>query len=310
MNLRRPHINRYTLFGIFAILLWSTTVALARSLSEQVGPITAGAAVFLSGGVISIAPTLRSGIALKQFRNLPRNYLLICGGLFVFYMFALFLSIGLAHNHHQVLEAGLLNYLWPSLTILFSLVILKKKAGILLLPGTLCALAGIYLVLTRGSTLSWHSFLMNLNDNPGAYLLAISAAVSWALYSNLARRLGGSEADGGVPFFILATGLVLFLLIMVRPEAGYWTTRAVLETGFMSITTILAYAAWDTAMRKGDVVLIASFSYFTPFFSTLVTCSYLSISAGMQLWIGCVLIVAGSLLSWTSISDSEPDTNG
>ncbi len=43
-----------TIGGFVAIILWSTTVAFARSLSEQLGPVTAGAAVYGVSGTIAI----------------------------------------------------------------------------------------------------------------------------------------------------------------------------------------------------------------------------------------------------------------
>jgi len=67
----------------------------------------------------------------------------------------------------------------------------------------------------------------------------------------------------------------------------------------------LAYILWDLAMRKGDIVFVAACSYFTPFFSTLLSCIYLQVSAGLTLWLGCGLIVAGSLLSWASVSEKR-----
>ena len=39
-----------TLLGFVAIALWSTTIAFSRSLTEQLGPITAAAAMFLLAG--------------------------------------------------------------------------------------------------------------------------------------------------------------------------------------------------------------------------------------------------------------------
>jgi uncharacterized membrane protein len=59
-------------------------------------------------------------------------------------------------------------------------------------------------------------------------------------------------------------------------------------------------------MRKGDVVLVAAFSYLTPLFSTLISCLYLGVRATQSLWIGYLLIVAGSILSWISISEPKP----
>ncbi len=54
-------------------------------------------------------------------------------------------------------------------------------------------------------------------------------------------------------------------------------------------------------MREGDVVLVASCSYLTPFLSTGVSCMYLRVWLSLSLWVGCVLIIAGSFLSWRSI---------
>ena len=61
---------------------------------------------------------------------MPLKYLIGCDAPFLSYMIALFLAIGLATDHQQALEVGLLNYLWPTLTILLSLLILKRKRRI------------------------------------------------------------------------------------------------------------------------------------------------------------------------------------
>lgn len=197
----------------------------------------------------------------------------------------------------------MLNYLWPTLTILFSLVLLNKKAGLLLLPGTLVGLSGVVLVLTQGTSISWQSFSRNLGSNPVAYTLGLTAAVSWALYSNLTRRWAGDEKTGAVDLFLPATGIVLLMIHLLVKEHGSWNTKAVVEVGFLGIVTWLEYKLWDIAMRKGDVVLVAACSYLTPFLSTLVSCVYLKVKADVGLWIGCILIVAGSLLTWVSVSD-------
>ena len=70
----------------------------------------------------------------------------------------------------------------------------------------------------------------------------------------------------------------------------------------MGLATSLAYVFRDTAMRKGDAVLVVAFSCFTPFFSTVLSRFYLGIVPGPSLWIGCALTVCGSFLVWYSIS--------
>ena len=298
-------IDLNTLAGFGAILLWSTTIAFARSLSEQIGPLTAAASVYLIGGFFCFLRLLRRGNPLHEIRTLSRRYLFGCGFLFVLYMLVIYLAVGMADHRQQVLEVGLMNYLWPTLTLVFSLFILNKRAGWLFLPGTFLALVGIFLVIGQEASISWSSFSDNFTRNPIAYSLGLTAAVSWALYSNLTRRWAGNSG-GGVEIFIPATGLILLALRLFSPENGSWTVQAVIEACFLGFVTLIAYFLWDRAMRKGDVVLVAAFSYLTPLFSTIVSCLYLGIHAGLSLWIGCILIIAGSNLSWISIADQKP----
>lgn len=297
-------LDRNTAAGLGAILIWSTSIALVRSITEQLGPLTGAAAVHLVGGAFCWAQyffRFRGGAL--PFLHLRRKFLLGCGSLFVFYMLALYLAVGLARSRSQVLEIGLINYLWPALTIVFSLFLLHKKANLGLLPATILALAGVFLVLTQGQRISISSLFANVSGNPPAYTLALAAAISWGLYSNLTRRWAGPRMEGGIELFVSATGAVFLILRLLHPEGGSWTLRAVLEVTFMGMATALGYLLWDLAMRKGDVVFVAACSYFTPLLSTLLISLYLQVAAGVSLWLGCVLIVAGSLLSWLSVSD-------
>ncbi|MFV2070439.1 MAG: aromatic amino acid DMT transporter YddG [Pirellulales bacterium] len=299
-----------TACGIAAILLWSTTVAVARSLSEQVGPMNAAAAVYLIAGTASGLCFFKSRDRVRNLVRLPRRYLLGCGSLFVAYMLVLFLGVGVARDHRQVLEVGLLNYLWPALTILLSLYLLDRKAGFLIVPGTLVAVAGVFLVLTQSVEFSWTSFAANIANNPAAYSLGLAAACSWALYSNLTRRWAGAEPSGAVDVFLPVTGTLFLLLATVSGEEGTWKARTVAEAVFLGLVTWAAYRLWDVAMRKGDVVLVAACSYLTPLFSTIISCYYLRVAAGGRLWMGCVLIICGSLLTWWSISERAEPVGG
>ena len=127
--MRQNRIDLSTGGGLGAILLWSATFAFARSLSEQVGPLTAGAAAYLIGGSVCLLRPAWSAKAVTVILKLSRLYLLGCGSLFVFYTAAIYLVVGLAKDREQLLEVALVNYLWPALTILCSLPLLKKRAN-------------------------------------------------------------------------------------------------------------------------------------------------------------------------------------
>ena len=151
-------INWGTGGGLGAILLWSATFALARSLSERVGPLTAGAAVYLVGGSLGLLRLVWLGRPLGLVFQLPRKYLLGCGLLFVLYTALIYAAVGQARDREQLLEVALINYLWPAASILLSLPLLRQRGSLLLLPGTALALIGVFLVMTQGAQVSWASF--------------------------------------------------------------------------------------------------------------------------------------------------------
>jgi drug/metabolite transporter (DMT)-like permease len=300
---RRPKIDWSTGGGLAAIVLWSTTFGVARSLSERIGPLTAGACVYLLGGVLHLLWLARQGTPARLIRGLPQRYVWGCGFLFVFYTVVMYIAIGSAADRRQVLEIGLINYLWPAATIGLSLMVLHKRAGLLLVPGTVLALAGEFLAITQGEQVSWSSFRGHVQTNPTAYACALAGALSWALYSTLARRWSKPGSGGAVALFLPATGLALLALRLVSTESSAWSGRAVTEAIVLAVGTVLGYGLWDLAMRKGNLLFVAACSYFTPLLSTFFSCLYLRVTPGWRLWIGCLLLVGGSLLTWSSLSD-------
>jgi drug/metabolite transporter (DMT)-like permease len=293
-----------TLLGLAAILLWSTTVAFTRSATEELGSLTSGALIYLIGGYLGCLYLALNGGLRLRLASVKRSYLFTCGFLFIIYIAAFYLALGSAMNRAQALEVGLINYLWPMLILLFSIPILNTRATWLALPAALIATVGIFLATLQNQTVSWPNFIENVSQNQAPYLLALLAAVSWAFYSNLSRKLAGSESGGAVPFFMLATGLVLGFFRLIHPEHSQFSIRAGAELLYLAIGPNLAYVFWDMAMRKGDVVLVASASYFTPLLSTLVSCLYLGLTPAWQLWLGCALIILGAVGCKLSIHET------
>ena len=291
-----------TVLGFIAILFWSTSIGFSRSLIEKLGPLTAATCIFLLSGVLGCAYLTVIGGGLRRALKLPTAYLLGCGGLFVLYEVCLYLAIGLAAGRPQVLEVGVINYLWPGLTLAFAVPILKRRAGVLLLPGIVIAFAGVVLAMAGGDGLSWGRFVEHLCAGPAPYALALVAAVTWALYSNLARKWAGDAKGSAVPLFLLAAGVLLAGLRFAFPEESNWNLSAVSEVLFMALVpSLLAYVFWDAAMRRGRMTLVAAFSYLTPLLSMVVSCLYLRVSPGWNLWVACVLVIGGAVLCKRSI---------
>jgi len=299
--------NLNTILGILAILFWGTTIAFSRSLTEQLGPLTAASWIYLLSGIWGCIYLISTPGGIKKTFQLPILYLIGCGALFVIYTVSLYLAVGLAFSREQVIEVSIINYLWPGLTLVFSLPILHKKAKLTLIPGMVLAFSGFYLATVNSGMFSWEVFKGNFQVNYLPYLLAFIAAISWGLYSNLVRRWAGHTEGGAVPLFLLVTGLILTTIRFMSLEESYWTLRVAAELLYMSIfPTFLAYFFWDRAMRKGKIILVASLSYFTPLLSIIISSLYLQVAVKHNLWVACGLVIAGAVICKFSIIDKTP----
>jgi drug/metabolite transporter (DMT)-like permease len=290
-----PRAARATVMGVVSVLLWGTSVAFIRVLSESLGPVGTVVWAYLLGGLAALALAAARPGGLGRLRRLPGRYLWGCGALFVAYTACYCLAVGLARDRSQVLEVGLINYLWPSLTLLLSVPILGYRGRWFLLPGMLVATAGMVVAASASGDLSLAGLRESLAAGALPHGLALAGAIVWALYSNLARRWGGE--GGGVPLFLLASGLVVLPLRLVFPETTTWSPRVVAELLYMAMfVTVVAYAFWDHAMRRGNVVLVASVSYFTPVLSTVFSAAYLGVVPGPAIWLACGLVVVGAAI--------------
>jgi len=287
-----------TFYGFSAVILWSVTVAFVRSISEQLGPLTGAAAVYSLSGIFGIGILYFKGGLFAIFKKSEIRYLAVCGTLFVAYMLFFFLAIGGADNRVQVLEAGLLNYLWPVLTLAGTVVFNRKKARWFLVPSIIIAVAGTFITLTStvGDRLEF-----KINENLTIYLFALAGAVSWAAYSILAGKLARNSEVNPVPLFLIVTGVVIFILSLNSAETSQWNGNVFGEIAVLAIATLAGYELWDRSMRRGNITAVAAFSYLTPLFSTVFSVIYLSVIPSVNLFTGCALLIAGSILSWKAV---------
>ena len=277
MRKRMGSLGFSTGSGLVAILLWSTTIARPQPV-RAAWPLTAAASVYLCGGALCLIRFFRTKAPLERLLNLPRNYLLGCGFLFVLYTVLLYLAVGLAadrgaSDRDRVGQLPVARFDHPALR-----AATEEASQPVPLARNRFGVDGCILVMTQSGSVSWGSFVNHVKGNPAAYGLAFVAALSWALYSNLTRLWSGSGNDGAVELFVPVTGLVLLVMRLLSNEPTVWNARAVAEAGLLGGITALAYALWDLAMRKGDLVLVATGSYLTPLLSTLVGCAYLKVA--------------------------------
>jgi len=298
-----------TWMGVGAILIWSFNIGVSRSLAESVGAMTSGALMFLLGGAIGCLHAAVVERRLRAMLRLPAKYLLGCGAIFAAYVLCLFLAVGLSATRQQTIEVAILNYLWPSLTLVLAIPLLGAQVGRAFPVGVAMALVGAALAPIHLDEWSSHALLDSLRAHPWPYVLAACAAVLWSLYSNLSRKWAGSAEGGAVALFSVASGLLLLAVRGWAPEPVSWTPRAVGELLFMALLpSLIAYSMWDRAVRRGNVTLVAALSYAIPVLSTLVSSLYLHVAVAWNVWAGATLVVVGAVVCQRSLRSASSST--
>lgn len=245
-----------------------------------------------------------SGVLVILFTGIPkpgtlnRTYLFVNGSIFVAYEVCLALSIGYAHDRTQAMEVGMINYLWPSLTMLFAVLLRQQRASALyLVPGIALAFVGIVWVMKGEASFSVTHLVENLHTNPVSYSLAFIAAILWAAYSVLSRRFGNGKS--GVGIFLLATAGVLWLKYFWTVQPPMVVTPWVVgEVLIMGTFTATAYSAWNYGVQRGHIGLLAALSYFTPVLSSFLASIWLGVQPSYAFWLGVAMVTTGSLMSW------------
>ncbi|HAT4986039.1 TPA: drug/metabolite DMT transporter permease [Serratia marcescens] len=287
-----PSRTRATLFGLLAILLWSSVVGLIRSVSEGLGPIGGAAMIYSVSAVFLLV-----AIGVPKWRSFPRLYLIVGSLLFVSYEICLSLSLGYANTRLQAIEVGMINYLWPCFTVLMALALNGQKAKWWLLPGLLLSLFGIGWIMSGEGGWSPAQMLANVRSNPLSYALAFSGAVIWALYCNLTKKI--AQGSNGVVLFIVLTALALWLKYAFSAESGMQFSAGVTVTLLCAGVAMGAgYAAWNVGILHGNMTLLATVSYFTPVLSAVFAALVLHTSLTANFWQGVAMVTLGSLICW------------
>jgi drug/metabolite transporter (DMT)-like permease len=290
--------NKYTFYGVAAILLWSCLVALLRDVSELFSPI-GGAALMYSVSAVFLILVM----GLPKLKDFSPRYLIIGTVLFVAYEVCLALSIGMANNRQQAMEMAIINYLWPSLTLLLNIIVARKRVSVWVYPSMFITFLGVAWCIAGEQGLAIDSLMVNFSANPSTYLMALAAAFIWALYCVVTQKL--SNGNNAISLFFTVTAISLWLQygLSNEPELSF--------TLDSSITLLLAgvvvgsgYALWNQAIIGGNLMLLGTLSYFTPVFSTMISALYLSVTLTASFWQGVVLVTLGSLVCYLLTKDN------
>ncbi len=275
-----------TLIGLTAILMWSLLAALTVA-TGKIPAFQLAAMTFAIGALVGSLTWIGRPEAVATLRQPALAWIVGVGGLFGYH--ALYF---LALRFAPPAEAGLLNYLWPLLIVLFSSLLPGERLAPHHVIGALLGLVGTVLLFAASSGSGFAP-----GQLPGL-IAAFVAAFVWATYSVMSRRLKSVPTDA-VAGFCAVTALLAAVVherveVTVWPETtGQWLAIIVLGVGPVGA----AFYAWDIGMKRGDIRVLGAASYATPLLSTLflILAGFATPSANIA--IAAVLIASGGLIA-------------
>ncbi|HEY5126010.1 MAG TPA: EamA family transporter [Bradyrhizobium sp.] len=275
-----------TLIGLTAILMWSLLAVLTVA-TGKVPAFQLAAMTFAVGALAGSLTWIGRPEAIRALRQPPAVWIVGVGGLFGYH--ALYF---LALRFAPPAEAGLLNYLWPLLIVLFSSALPGERLAPHHVIGALLGLVGTVLLFAGNSASGFAP-----GQVPGL-IAAFVAAFVWAAYSVMSRKLRAVPTDA-VAGFCLATAM-LAAAVHGLVETTLWPDT---PAQWLAITALgvgpvgAAFYAWDIGMKRGDIRVLGAASYATPLLSTsfLILAGFAQPSANIA--IAAVLIAGGGLIA-------------
>ncbi|MEW6766517.1 MAG: EamA family transporter [Pseudomonadota bacterium] len=275
-----------TLIGLTAILMWSLlavlTVATGRVPAFQLLAMT-----FAIGACIGPMTWIWRGTAWRALRQSALVWAVGVGGLFGYHALY-FLALRLA----PPAEAGLLNYLWPLLIVLFSALLPGERLAWHHIAGAILGFVGTVILFAGNGAPQFTE-----SSIPG-FVAALIAAFVWAGYSVMSRKLASVPTDAVAGFCAATAVLAAVFHFALEPTVWPETLTQWLAVAALGIGPVgIAFFVWDIGMKRGDIRVLAAASYATPLLSTgfLIAAGFAKLSAALAL--SAALIAGGGLIA-------------
>jgi drug/metabolite transporter (DMT)-like permease len=280
-------VVRATLIGFSAILMWSL-LALFSSLSGQVPPFLLCAFSFAVATLVGLVETSRRGKPRAPAAKVPlMAWIVGVGGLFGYHFFYF-----TAVRNAPVIEANLINYLWPLLIVLGSALMPGEGLRWHHVAGALLGLAGTVLIVSDGGRFAFEAQYLF------GYGIGVMAAITWASYSLISRRF--AKVPTRMVTWYCAAAAVLSLVCHLMLEETVMPADpvqwlAVLGMGLMPVGG--AFFVWDYGVKHGNIQVLGAASYAAPLLSTLLLILFGIGALTTPIAIACLLITGGAVLA-------------
>lgn len=250
--------QKNTTLGVIAVLIWSFAALIALGLTD----IPPFELLFIEFSIAFGFVMLRSYFSSdkKNFFNFSKWDLAVASLALVVNQ----VCYNSAFRNAPAIEVDLINYLWPTLLVLFLGFLPKEKFCLSYFLACIVCVGGIYYLLSPDYSKGISVECVN------GYLYAFGAALSWTLYSLYTRYRSNNSPN----CISCACGVAALVSFVVHIKYEKFVTPSTLEASLLILTGVfqlgLAYYFWDRALKKGCAKFMGLASYAIPVLSVMI----------------------------------------
>ncbi len=282
--------NKAYLYAGLTVLLWSTVASAFKITLRHMGFIQMllVASVVSMGAlfIILLAQGKWGQLRSQTGPGLARSALLGFLNPFVYY-----LILFKAYDLLPAQEAQPLNWTWPIMVVILSVIILKQRIGIKDVLAILISFSGVLVISTRGDLLGLQF------SNPVGAGLAISSSLVWASFWIFNVK---DARDEVVKLFLSFTFGSAYILAacLLYPQPWRLSSAGLLGGAYIGLFEMgLTFVFWLKALRLSRTTAqVTNLVYLAPFISLFFISMIVGEEIRMSTVTGLVLIISGILI--------------
>lgn len=288
--------------ALLTSIIWGTTFISTKILLKYLSPIE----ILFYRFLIAYIVLLLIHPKFKNTENWKEELLFLGSGFCGVTMYFLLENVALEYTLAS--NVGLLVSVAPILTAILAHTFTKdEKLKKDLVLGFIIAICGIFLVIFNGK------FILKLN--PLGDTLAVMAAIIWAIYSTLLKKIGNRYnyifITRKIFFYGLLTLLPLLFVFKVDFSMQKFLLSGVLPNllflGF--VASALCFVMWNSAVYMIGVVKTSNYIYLIPLITIITAVIVLGERITNLEIIGAVLILLGLYISEQGIKSLQSIRN-
>ena len=289
--------------AILATVIWSGNFIIARGVTKEIGPISLAFYRWITATLI-IAPFAWQ--SFKNERGVIRTNIKYLGWVALTGIALFNTCVYVAGHYTTAINLALIGTTSsPIFATIMAVIFLKEKLSVLRIIGMLVCIAGILLLLSKGSLSALASFQFSKGD-----LWVMAGSFSFAVYNILVRKKPVEISPINFLFVIFALGTCMlfpfFLLETNQHEAIHWNSSLLFAILYLGAgTSVISFLCWNIALHKLGAGRTVLFGNLIPIFSTLEAVFFLGEQMNQFHLISGIMVIAGLLLANTNLNKTK-----